>query len=643
MPDHKHPHKSIDSDSRHTHNTPSEQADTALSETGPALKITSGLLGSASPNDSRLIRSTLGLQRMIGNAATQRVLAQRRIEDRQPDTAMPERTAVRVTGSYEAIDPDGSNRITLQLNQAGYFIQGWYQRRSYRSHGGGIHRQQMYQHTLQADMIEDNEDNVVYAYTRMDSTGREVSSGEMTIRNTDDGVQLTMRSGGWSQAFRQTSTNARPPDAAIENLPEGVREEIAASIEAPLDSNEEEILLSRSNNLKRLLREYLAESRIMRTAVASQLNSAVSEIFRDFAREQVPLVRHRLRALMISENYTNNGTQRTYWDWMQVAVIEQPGFTESVQNWLELQATGDAEGQHRYRYMITVAGLGGDVGVGLGGYVGSLIIEKLGPDTWSHEYIIGFGQVSGGPSAGVTTGFLFPWTEFETVLPWAPENFEGWFFMTGAGASGSAVAGGGYSPFGLLVFEGDGTYESLGVPTASVSGETGVHIGAELGASVGYIGDGEDEVLSHLDGVSTPGSAPAPLAGSGADAGERTIHFEVDDPSLSADGMEALRQMCAQHLLTFQQAGSQLQVDGFTSTTGDDAHNLRLSELRALNTLQFIRDVLGDDFRITDDHVTTAGHGETPARDTGEADETESEAWRKVEVRLNGNVVLTLQ
>jgi outer membrane protein OmpA-like peptidoglycan-associated protein len=647
MPEHKHQPKSNDSPPRHVNNTPSEQSEDAT-EAGAAFALTPGLMGLSSPNDSRFIHSTLGLQRMIGNAATRRVLAnrdlaQRRIEDRQPDTPLPERTAIRATGSYEAIDPDGSNRITLQLNQAGYFIQGWYQRRSYRSHSAGIHRQQMYQHTIEADMIEDNADNVVYAYRRMDSAGREVSSGEMTIRNTDEGVQLVMRSGGWSQAFRQTSTSARPPDAVIENLPEGVRDEIAASIEAPLDSNEEEILLSRSQNLKRLIREYLAESRMMRMAIASQLNSAVSEIFRDFARQQVPLVRHRLRGLLVSENYTNNSTQRSYWDWMQVAVIEQPGFTESVQNWLELRATGDAGGQHRYRYMITVAGLGGDVGIGLGGYAGSLIIEKLEPDTWTHEYAIGFGQVSGGLSAGVTTGFLFPWTEFETVVPWAPENFEGWCFMTGAGASGSAVAGGGYSPLGLLVFEGDGTYESLGVPTASVTGEAGVHVGAELGASIGYIGDGRDEVLSHLNGVSTSGSSPTPLEGRGADTGERTIHFEVDNPSLSADGMEAIRQMCAQHLLTFQQVSSQLRVDGYTSTTGSDAHNLRLSELRALNTVQYIRDVLGEDFRIADDHISTTGHGETPARDTGEADATENEAWRKVEVRLNGNVVLTLQ
>lgn len=643
MPDHKHQHKSSDSDSRHAHKTPTEQPDTAFSGASPAFHITPGLLGSASPNDSRFIRSTLGLQRMIGNAATQRVLAnrglaQRRIEDRAPDAPLPERTALRVTGSYEAIEPGGNNRITLQLNQAGYYIQGWYQRREYNGR-----RQRMIQHTMEATMIEDNADNVVYAYKRLNSNGEEVSSGLITFRNTDDGVQAEMRSDSWSKAFRQTSTSARPPEAALENLPENVREEITASVEAPLDSNEEEILQSRCQHLKALLRQYLGESRMMRMAISTNLNAAVNEIFQMFAPQQIPLVRHRLKGMLISENYTNNGTQRSFWNWLHVVVIEQANYTAAIQNHLEIRPEGDGETQHRYRYMISVAGLSGDFVVGVAGFAGVITIEKLEPEPWSRDYGIAFGQVSGGLSVGVTTGYVLPWTEFETMVPWGPENFEGWFAMSGAAASGSAAVGGGYSPAGFLNFHGDGTYESLMVPTATGFAEMGAHAGIEISEAIGYIGNGRDEALEHLHGRVTPGTAPAPLEGGGADAGERTIHFEVDDPSLSADGMEAIRQMCAQHLMTFQQPNSRLQVDGYTSTTGEDAHNLRLSELRALNTVQFIRDVLGEDFRLPEDHITTAGHGETPARDTGEADETENEAWRKVEVRLNGNVVLTLQ
>lgn len=586
----------------------------------------------------------LQLQRTLGNRATQQLLQRSAPSDIQRDppteayapVAVPEDTTVDATGSYEAIDPGGGNRITLQFNQAGYHIEGWYQRRVYRSHTNSPVKQTMRHYRIRGNMISDDPTGgTVFQYSfQRESDGSETSSGRLVFREVDGEPRLHMDDvEGWSHDFRRTSTTARPPDQALEALPDENRDLLTASVNAPLDSEELANLMSNAEVIKRRMRDYLPQSHIRRMGTAANIDNDVETILEQYAPEQQVLVKHKLKEALSLDSYQYEDTTRTYWDWLHLTVIDHPGFTETLQGSLGFRAGADGT-VHKYRYMYLAGGLGGDVGIGAGAYLGTLIIEKSEPDEWKQSYVMGIGQVSIGPSAGVTAGVGATWTDFETLYPYARNNFEGFISLFGVQGTASAGAGGGGSA-SSMTFHGDGTFPSVMANGVGVALESGAHWGIEAGATLGYIGGAADEVISQVD-------APTPVEDSAEVATEETLHFEVDSDQLSAEGIEAVRTMAALNLTAFENSNSSLQVDGYTSTTADDEHNQKLSERRAHNVVQQLRDSLGRRFLLAEDNISVTGHGETPARDSGEADETENRDWRKVEIMLNGETVLTL-
>src|SRR4051812_23379864 len=78
-------------------------------------------------------RDVLSLQQMIGNRAVGAVL-QRFKGGTLPDAAAPERVSSDVTGRYTTFLGD-DGRVTLQLNQAGNHIEGWWQSHAWRAPG----------------------------------------------------------------------------------------------------------------------------------------------------------------------------------------------------------------------------------------------------------------------------------------------------------------------------------------------------------------------------------------------------------------------------------------------------------------------------------------------------------------------------
>ena len=81
--------------------------------------------------------------------------------------------------------------------------------------------------------------------------------------------------------------------------------------------------------------------------------------------------------------------------------------------------------------------------------------------------------------------------------------------------------------------------------------------------------------------------------------------------------------MCANELRGFENPQSQLSILGYADTVGyanagvaeANERNGRLSLLRAENTLQAIRDILGKQFEIT--KVTKTGEGQKEAEKAG--------------------------
>ncbi|MBW4673495.1 MAG: OmpA family protein [Desmonostoc geniculatum HA4340-LM1] len=551
-----------------------------------------------------------------------------------PDASAPEQTAIEITGRYEAIDPDGDNRFTLQINQAGRHFEGWQQRRRYRRISG----QRLISQRLTGTLVSSSTEQVVFSYQRFTTEGGTTYEGRFIVRA--DGTATRSEDNGWSQDFRRTSTAARLSDEAIAATPEETRPLVEATETAPLDSEEEARLERGCGSIRSLIEMYLDATRqnIVRDAYASRINSHVNSLMRPHAPEQMPLVRRRIQEHLLRETFESGAVTRPYWDWLQVVVSAHPTYTESIQNRLGMRAdgiSGEGAPQHRYRWMFSTVGLSGDAGIGLGGFLGVFVIEKLAPDQWRQKYFTVMGGASGGLSIGVTVGQTVNWSEFETPFPWTSGNFRGAYVITGAGGAGSAGIGGGYTPEAMISFYGDGSFPVLAGDASGFAAVYGAYLGAELSVTSGYLWGGREEAIRNAQHQEVTSQSNY--------SADTRVHFEVDDPSLTDLGRERIRQMCATHRAAFTNPNSALHIYGYTSTTASAQRNQLLSDLRAQNVLQAIYDVLGESMAIPPANQDVRGFGEQPALDAGIPDRTEDEAWRKVDVQLNGQTIITLR
>jgi outer membrane protein OmpA-like peptidoglycan-associated protein len=594
-------------------------------------------------------REPVGAPRAVSRLG--RPLLQREAHATEPDAPQPEMTALDVTGSYEALDPGGDNRITVELNQAGRHIEGWWQLRGYRS-SSGAHLTAM---RLSGDLTEDDGDHVTFAYRRI-SSGGTAYAGTLTVSRSGTSVRMWMHEGGdtierdeqgnlvlggWSHQFERTATGAHLSDQAIQAFPAETRALVQATENAPLDRAEEQRLADGGTQIQSLIRQYLDATResVERPARASVLNSFIRTLMGYYAPQQMPLVIRRLREFLVNPTLQSGETTRPYWDWLQIIVSAEPSYTADIQRLLEISSHGPSDPnapQHRYRWRFSVVGCDVDLGVGLGGFLGVFVVEKLAPDTWTAQYFTVMGTAAGGFSRGNTVGQTTAWSEIQTPFAWTSGNFRGPYLITGASVGGAAVAGPSYTPAAFINFYGDGTFPVLTGDASGWATVYGYSVGATVSMYAGYMLGGREEAIRAAQEQHA-------LTAQAGYQGEATVHFAVDDPSLTDEGWQAIRQMCAEQRAALMNPESRLSIDGYTSTTGTVARNQRLSELRAQNTLQAIRDVLGPALALPDRQISVVGHGKMPALQAGSPDQREDQAWRKVEVSLNGQVVLTLR
>jgi hypothetical protein len=96
---------------------------------------------------------------------------------------------------------------------------------------------------------------------------------------------------------------------------------------------------------------------------------------------------------------------------------------------------------------------------------------------------------------------------------------------------------------------------------------------------------------------------------------------------------------------------SQLSILGYADTVGykgatpieANERNGRLSLLRAENTLQAIRDILGDRFKIPEKSIKTTGEGQKEAEKAGLTLGVADPRFRRVDVILNSALVISLR
>lgn len=112
-------------------------------------------------------------------------------------------------------------------------------------------------------------------------------------------------------------------------------------------------------------------------------------------------------------------------------------------------------------------------------------------------------------------------------------------------------------------------------------------------------------------------------------------HFDFGCATLTKEGRELLRRFCAHELFFLYSPLSTLEIYGHTDSVDCERRNLELSEMRAKNVLQAIKDILGNKFAIPKNNIIIKGYGEQFAIKSI-SDNTKSQEWRKVEIKLNG-------
>jgi outer membrane protein OmpA-like peptidoglycan-associated protein len=550
------------------------------------------------------------------------------------DAPAPEATTFDVTGHYEA--PLGGKRATLQINQAGLVIEGWWQTHPGKSLKSG---------RLHGDWASDDGiDTVGFLYDRYDAAGTLITSGMLTAKDGAP-VELTLDDAFWAKLkFEQLSTTPRLPEMALEEVEESARPYIEAAEAAPLDAKDFELLDANCPLFGSVLKEFLNSynREWAREVAVVTVDNFLGKIAGAHASVKWPLVSRELIRRFGELTFTHGDTTLSYLDWAQVLVEQHPKGTPQLQDWLEIRPSAGAAAkkpQHEYRWKFVVGGVGAKAGIDVGGFVGTFYIEKQKPDQWTASYYTVIGETGAGASGGVKVGQATAWNDLQTTVPWAATNFCGAFGIMAAEVGYSNYGGGSYSPGSRIIFYGDGVFPSVRGDSGGLDAMFGFTAGIGGTAQFGKIFCTfmEEEILTPPK--KTPG--PSPIETKSEYGVLTEAFFEVNKASLTEAGRDAIRSLCARHRALLGQPGTTLAILGHTSSTGTEKHNEKLSQLRADNTLQAMRDALGTAFGLAEENISAIGLGETMAREAG-PDDTEDPSWRKVDVLINGKIELTL-
>jgi outer membrane protein OmpA-like peptidoglycan-associated protein len=297
--------------------------------------------------------------------------------------------------------------------------------------------------------------------------------------------------------------------------------------------------------------------------------------------------------------------------------------------------------KHVYDWKFIGLGGGSDIGFFGGSYYrGKMRIRKRSPDNWTRFYPAFVGGFGVGLSAGVDAGLKSAEGTLTAHYDWSEKSFVGRFwFYEGTLLSIKGPTGEGAADKTTVEFIGDGMLPPLS-GVADSTNATGVSVGAGSAVLTGEIYATGEERDKQLELVAEQDRRIKLTSRFGA---RGKVHFGVDATTLSNDGRQALREMLATHLAVFRNPSTQISIEGHASPSGSARHNKELSVVRAVNVLQAMADISGEDIRVKLDNIQVSGFGEEVSAKELKDDDAESAKWRRVDIKIDGKLALTLK
>jgi outer membrane protein OmpA-like peptidoglycan-associated protein len=555
--------------------------------------------------------------------------AERRVADRAADPQDP-----RVVGRYERDDA----LATLQVNQAGGFIVCWHVDYATKALT-----------KLEGDRISNQAFQLRLEF-RQNKVGQ--------LSSVLDG-ELILDLSGNKTLFRRVGASTTLSETTLTLVPTESRELARRHQHFPLSSVDRRRILAALDPgaLGPMINAVLdapnspgVVDNLKRGQLAEVVDNHIGVLFGSLNVADQPLAQQLAQQQLLTTTLTRDGDTRPMLEWMQSFTtrveaerLGPTGQMEQLEKHLKLKAGPTVE--HVYAFELSVIGASVDVVVGAGAFIGSLDIKEVDPKDKTRvlrfigTFSLAFLQASGGPSLGVNVASS---TSGEATSPyvWQPSNFPGLMTLVDVGAAVSIpvpITKTGFSATEKMFIRGNGEFPEMMVDFSGASQQVGVGVGAALTEALGYIS-------------SDPNAAKRPPLGSHRFEQDYTlqgefqndIHFKFGSAILTDEARQLLRVLCGNELSAMRSAQSQLTIESHADCVDTEERNLELSRLRAANTLQAIKDILGADFAIPDKQIVLRGLGEQGAIEAGDKDRTENPVRRKSEVVLNARLVLTL-
>ncbi len=378
-------------------------------------------------------------------------------------------------------------------------------------------------------------------------------------------------------------------------------------------------------------------------------------------RDQIDLARDYVRTLLALQVSAINDVRKSQLQWLEDVVSTVSG-SDIVQRQLPYLETltgirgfaAQAEGkpiqrpEYKYRLEFNLKYKGKTPNkilgtLRIGGYYGDLIVTAVKSPAWTGRPPQKFKVLlaGGGVAAGKADATDIKATaDMTTSEEWTPADFPGWIKLFEGGMWAAKKPkiidkriGVGLRDAAVVIHGRENHPEAiLGLQGVDES-RTGR--GAEFNANIGRIFD-LDHDLSEEDFTRPRHKVDSVVH----TADRQQAFFDFGCAPVNKLGRRVLRTFCAHWLPWLQSSTCTLRIVGHADTVDTAEFNQMLSELRAKNVRQAIRDILGPHLGIPDNQIEVQGQGEAEAAREG-PDNTRARRYRRVDIYLDGQLVLT--